>query len=204
MKNEDSQEFYSVLEDRRSIRKLSGDVSRKQIEKLVRAASMAPSAHNAQPWRFVCIRNKGKKESLLDRMAEAWRTDLVDDGLSEEEASKGVQEKQKKIRQAPCLLLVCLTMENMDSYSDPERHSAEYMMAVQSTAAAIENFLLAAKAEGLGACWLCAPLFSRELVKRALDLPVQFEPQAFIIVGEPDENPESPKRKSVDEILRFV
>ncbi|MBD3159527.1 MAG: nitroreductase family protein [Candidatus Lokiarchaeota archaeon] len=204
MNNNPSCEFYSVLEGRRSIRKLSGEVSQEQIEKLVHAAGMAPSAHNAQPWRFVCIRNKGKKESLLDRMAEAWRTDLVDDGFSEEEASEVVQEKQKKITQAPCLLLVCLTMEDMDSYSDPERHSAEYMMAVQSTAAAIENFLLAAKAEGLGGCWLCAPLFSRELVKRTLNLPVQFEPQAFIIIGKPDENPEPPKRKSVDEILRFV
>jgi len=204
MDKEGLDQFYSVLEDRRSIRNLFGEVSQELIKKLVRAASLAPSAHNAQPWRFICIQNTQRKDSLLDRMAEAWRTDLVRDGMSEKDAHETVDGTQEKIRQAPNLLLVSLTMEDMDSYSDPERYSAEYMMAVQSTAAAIQNFLLAAEAEGLGACWLCAPLFSKDLVKKVLDLPVQFEPQAFIILGEPDEHPETPKRKSVDEILRFV
>src|ERR1700704_3659263 len=59
----------------------------------------------------------------------------------------------------------------MAPYPDPRRAQAEYLMAVQSVAMAVQNLLLAAHAEGLGACWMCAPLFCGEAVRAALALP---------------------------------
>jgi nitroreductase len=59
----------------------------------------------------------------------------------------------------------------MDSYPDERRRRAEYLMAVQSTAMAAQNLLLAAEQEGLGACVMCAPLFCPEIVANALHLP---------------------------------
>jgi len=50
---------------------------------------------------------------------------------------------------------------------------------------AVQNLLLAAHAEGLGACWMCAPLFDAEAVRQALDLPADWQPQALITLGRP-------------------
>ena len=50
--------------------------------------------------------------------------------------------------------------------------------------------LRAAHAEGLGACWLCAPLFVPDLVRRTLALPADWEPQGLLTVGWPAETKE--------------
>jgi nitroreductase len=60
-------------------------------------------------------------------------------------------------------------------------------MAVQSVAMAGQNLLLMAHALGLGAVWLCAPLFCPETVRAALDLPPDFEAQGVIALGYPDQ-----------------
>jgi nitroreductase len=75
-------------------------------------------------------------------------------------------------------------------------------MGVQSVAAAVQNLLLAAYAEGLGTCWFCAPLFCQQSVKEILKLPKEFEPQALITVGYPAEKPKAPKRKPLKSIAR--
>jgi coenzyme F420-0:L-glutamate ligase / coenzyme F420-1:gamma-L-glutamate ligase len=74
-------------------------------------------------------------------------------------------------------------------------------MAMQSAALAGGNLLLAAHANQLGACWLCAPLFTPEAVRRALSLPEDWEPQAAIILGEPDTTPADPGRLPVDQVV---
>jgi nitroreductase len=76
-------------------------------------------------------------------------------------------------------------------------------MATQSLALAGQNLLLAAHAEGLGACWLCAPLFCPHIVRDTLGLPADWEPQAFISLGWPAESP-AKTRESLETRVRFV
>ncbi len=64
------------------------------------------------------------------------------------------------------------------------------VMAAQSTAMAGQNILLAAHALGLGACWLCAPIFCPQTVRRTLDLPDDWQPQGLITAGYPAEKKE--------------
>jgi nitroreductase len=64
------------------------------------------------------------------------------------------------------------------------------MMAAQSVAVAAQNILLMAHTEGLGACWMCAPLFCPDVVRAALSLPADWEAQALITVGFPAEQRE--------------
>ena len=91
----------------------------------------------------------------------------------------------------------------MDRYPDEKRSQAEHIMAVQSVAAAIQNILLAVHAEGLGACWCCAPLFCQEAVRRVLKLPPTLEPQALITIGPPAESPPPPSRHPLKRIMRY-
>jgi nitroreductase len=91
-------------------------------------------------------------------------------------------------------------MIDMDEYPDERRQHNEYLMAVQSTAMAGQNLLLAAYAHGLGACWLCAPLFAPEVVRTALALADDWLPQGAITLGYPAETKEKsrhPLEKSI-------
>jgi nitroreductase len=76
-------------------------------------------------------------------------------------------------------------MEDMDTYSDSKRADAERIMAVQSVAMSVQNLLLAAYDEGLGACWMCAPLFCPDVVRAALNLDDALQPQALVTLGHP-------------------
>jgi len=134
-------------------------------------------------------------------MAEAWVKDLIADGVEKEAAEKAAYRSVRMIVSSPVAIVVCLTMEDMQKYPDERRRRAEYLMAVQSVAAAAQNLLLALHAEGLGACWLCAPLFCQEAVRGALGIPSDVEPQALVIVGRPAESPLPPPRRQLNEVL---
>ena len=108
-----------------------------------------------------------------------------------------------RITGAPVAILVCLTMEEMDQYPDPSRARSEYRMAVQGVAMAGENLMLAAHAHGLGACWMCAPLFAPDEVRDALNLPASWEPQGLVLLGWPS-SPAKPRgRKPLHEIAIY-
>ena len=70
------------------------------------------------------------------------------------------------------------------------RSQAERTMAVQSVAMTAQTLWLTAHAAGLGACWLCAPLFVPELVVATLNLPADWEPQGLLTLGWPAEEKE--------------
>ncbi|MEZ4593785.1 MAG: nitroreductase family protein [Chloroflexota bacterium] len=62
----------------------------------------------------------------------------------------------------------------------------------ESVAMAAQTLWLTAHAAGLGACWLCAPLFVPELVVETLQLPLDWEPQGLLTLGWPAEEKENP------------
>lgn len=58
-------EFFDVISTRRSVRSYAKqDVSEAMIDKIIRAAMMAPSAGNQQPWHFIVIRDREKMEQV--------------------------------------------------------------------------------------------------------------------------------------------
>ena len=183
--------LYRLLRERRSIRRyVDRPVERALVERLLEAAAWAPSAHNRQPWRFAVIEDGATKERLAEAMNAALRADLAADGLPPDQIETQAARRRARLARAPLLILLCLSMADMDCYPDAKRQRAEWTMATQSLALAGQNLLLAAHAEGLGACWLCAPLFCPEVVRASLGLPADWEPQAFISLGWPDERPQ--------------
>jgi F420 biosynthesis protein FbiB-like protein len=201
MKDE-AQTLYRLMQERRSIRRYAKrPVDRAVIERLLTAATWAPSAHNRQPWRLVVIDDPAIQERLADAMNAVLRADLAADGLSPDQIEVQAARRRERLTRAPVLILLCMTMADMDKYPDVKRRHAEWTMATQSVALAGQNLLLAAHAEGLGACWLCAPLFCPEVVRATLALPEDWEPQAFISLGWPAERPPAPDRRRLSEQL---
>jgi F420 biosynthesis protein FbiB-like protein len=190
------QDLFCLIRDRRSIRKYQNKlVAQGLIEDILVAAGWAPSAHNAQPWRFIVLTEDALKKELAKAMADSWAADMTKDGVEIEEELRKI--RVERFASAPVVILACSTMKDMNKQPDAERQSVERDLAMQSLGAAIQNLLLMAQAKGLGACWFCAPGFCKETVRGVLKIPENVEPQALVVVGYPDEKPEVPSRKVI-------
>jgi coenzyme F420-0:L-glutamate ligase/coenzyme F420-1:gamma-L-glutamate ligase len=189
---------------RRSIRRyLSLPVARELVASLLEAATAAPSAHNRQPWRFLIIERQTTKQKLARAMGDRLRADRLRDGDPWDAIEADVSRSHVRLTSAPVLVLVCMTIADMDRYADERRKQAEHLMAIQGTAMAAQNLLLAAHAAGLGACSICAPLFCPEAVSAALALPVDWEPQTIVTLGYAAEQGKPFRRRPIDEVSRF-
>jgi F420 biosynthesis protein FbiB-like protein len=183
--------ILDLIRSRRSLRRYQADaVPHALIEQVLTAATWAPSAHNRQPWRFVVVESGDQKEALALAMGARLRQDLQADGVAPDLIEADIARSYERLTTAPLIVVICLSMMEMDRYADPKRDQAEYLMAVQSVAMAGQNLLLAAHEAGLGACWLCAPLFCPDVVSTSLDLPPDWQPQGLITLGYPAQSRE--------------
>jgi F420 biosynthesis protein FbiB-like protein len=164
---------------------------------ILETASWAPSAHNAQPWRFIVVSDIAVKRRLARAMAEAWVKDQTVGGVM---VNQGVVDfSVGRFSNAPVFIVACLSLEDMQQYRvDDERWLVERDLLVQSLGAAVQNLLLSACGCGLGACWFSAPMFCKVVVRQVLGVPETVEPQAIILMGYSDEKPVVRQRKPVE------
>ena len=187
---------------RRSVRRyLPKPVPRALVDQLLEAAVTAPSAHNRQPWRFAVLDADRHKIALACAMGDRLRKDRQGDQDPNADIEADVARSFARITGAATVVIVCLSMEDMDVYPDAARNRNEHQMAVQSTAMAGQNLLLTAQAAGLGACWLCAPMFCPETVRQALGLPAYWEPQGMVTLGYPADAGKPFVRKPMPDVV---
>ena len=197
-------DLHGLLRTRRSIRRFRAEpVPDAVIERILTSAIHAPSAHNRQPWRFRVITSTIIKSCLASAMGADFRRDLTADGVAADQVEAQVERSYNRITGAPVVILLCMDTSDMDDYPDATRAAAERTMAVQSVAAAGAQLLLAAHAEGLGAVWVCSPLFAPQTVQRALDLPETWEPQAMYFLGYPGDEPRLKTLKALRDMVIF-
>jgi coenzyme F420-0:L-glutamate ligase / coenzyme F420-1:gamma-L-glutamate ligase len=190
---------------RRSIRRYRREpIERKTIERLLLAATRAPSPHNRQPWRFAVVEDDLSKRELAQAMGERLRADRKVDGDDMTAIDADIARSHARIEGAPVVIVVCIDMEGMDRYPDSRRIHAEYLMAVQSAAMAAQNLLLAAHTEGLGVCIMCAPLFCPDTVVETLKLARGWTPQMLLTLGMPSDGGRDRPRAALDEIVRWL
>ncbi len=183
-----------AIAQRRSIRKYQNrKVPDALVLEVLEAAGWAPSAHNAQPWQFIIVSDIAVKRRLAEAMADAWAKDVSKDGIIVEQSQ--LDFSIQRFSSAPVLIIACLSMEGMRKFPDAERQQSERDLAVQGLGAAIQNLLLSAHVNGLGACWFCSPAFCKATVRTVLAVPDAVESQAIVLMGYPDEKPTAPKRK---------
>ncbi len=170
-------EFSEVVAKRRSVRHFNNNlaVTDDDIHDLLAVATTAPTAGNIQPWRFIVVRGLGARERLAGVLGQRWAT------------------------AAPVVIVVCV---------DPRPCAARYgdrgekLYAIQDTAAAVENILLAAVAKGLASCWIGA--FSTEAVAAALDVVPPITPVAILPIGYSAESAGKPARRPIDEVTTWL
>ena len=136
-------------------------------------------------------------------MGARLHADRTADGDPVDEIERDIDRSYARLTGAPVLIVLCTSMVDMDSYPDQGRTRNEQTMATQSTAMAGQNILLMAHAMGLGACWLCAPLFVPDLVRETLRLPPDWEPQGLITLGYPAQTKNRTRARLEEKTLFF-
>ncbi len=184
-------DVLEALRARRSIGKLTGDVSDEELRTLVDAALCAPNHKLTAPWRFTVVRGEARVRlgMLLARLAEAH---APPDG-PEREAFL-LKEARKPIR-APVLLVIS-TRTVADAVVAAEDFAA--------TAAATQNVLLAAHALGLGAIWRTGEMAYRPEVAAFLGLAQSDRIVSVVYLGRPAMDPPKARPRDVDAVLRVL
>jgi nitroreductase len=166
--------FMDVLEAirfRQSTGKVKPDpIPRELIETLLNAAVQAPNHHTVRPWRFVVLTG-----AVRARLGQAMADRLKAEKPDVSEANLDI-ERAKPLR-APVLIAV-----GVDKPSLPKVLEMENICAA---AAATENLLLAAHAQGLGAIWRTGPAANDPNVKALLGFAPDQHLIAFVYLGYP-------------------
>jgi coenzyme F420-0:L-glutamate ligase/coenzyme F420-1:gamma-L-glutamate ligase len=190
----------AVIGSRRSIRAFSAKaIPPEVVDSVIDAGRRAPSPHNTQPWVFVVISGEDRR-NLAGAMRSAHLRYLRSqgDGSAKEKSDRAYSHAAS----VPLLLLLCLDTSALRTQPTRARRRGEWLMGSQGVAAAAENMLLAAHANGLGGCWRGAPIFCASAVRRALELPASLQPQVLLELGYPAGKPKRKMLKPRDEVVR--
>jgi nitroreductase len=179
-------DLYEAIKGRRSIRKFRPDpIPREVLERILEMAIWAPSGMNLQNWYFVVMTGE-RKQGLVEIVSRGYP--YIEPVLKEVFAEKPevlafTSRFFKRLGGAPVLVF---------AYYEPTKERPE--TSVQTVAAAIQNLLLAAHADGLGACWMTGPVHVAKQINEFLGIHDKTL-VAVIPMGYPDESPPAPKRK---------
>ena len=194
--------MLSEIVNRRSIRAyLPTPVSRADIETVLRAGALAPSAKNRQPWRFTVALAKKKAEALA-AMAQ---------GLEEERRRPLLPESARHLggavqtlaimKQAPVVIFVTnpLGQDPRQTLNTDERVTE--LCNAQSLGACLENMALQATALGLGSLWICNTYFAYDALREWIGGPGALA--AAMALGYAAGNPPPRPRKPLEELAEW-
>lgn len=173
-------EFPEVVAKRHSLRDFRADpVPREVLERIVAAASLAPSAANEQPWKFFVATGDSRRE--LGKLIAQTTIHLSEymDVLGPKRYEETVS-WYSSLGEAPVLIAVASPVTE-DALARLNRHL--------SVGAAIENLLLAAVDQGLGACNITFSHWVEDEIAELLKLPDDWDVLTIIAVGWPGEAP---------------
>jgi nitroreductase len=159
---QDDKCVYDLAVERRTIRRFKPEpVPRELLEQLVNAARLAPSAANVQPLEFIVVDDARVKAEVFPALKwAAYIAPAGDPGPGEEPAAYVVTLVNSKLR------------EKMFEYD---------------VGAAMQNMILTALAEGVGACWLLS--IDRDKLRATLGVPEGFRIDSVLALGYPAEEP---------------
>jgi nitroreductase len=179
-----------AIQDRRSVREFTTEpVSDHDLDLILEAARQAPSGENAQPWRFIVVKDEAMRKKMGaiagGGSGRRFTAEFVTKKMQERFANLQDEAKRQAAFQkltsgqvsafmadAPVNLVVCGKKDVWDMPYD--------------TSAAIENILLMVTGLGLGACWVIAPCIDirdEERIKDLLGIPEGYKAVSILSIG---------------------
>ena len=174
-----------AMRTQRSVRRLAAaPVDDEVLLRILSLALRAPSGGNRQPQRFIIVRDRHVKARLARRNRQAWAilrrlSALRARDPRSQRMLASVQWQADHFAEAPVIIVVC--SEGWLPPWPPISASTYYGSIYPS----VQNLLLAARAEGLGAGLVTLPLWSTVLTRRALGIPWHLQPVCAVPLGWP-------------------
>lgn len=167
---------YRAIRERRDMRHFTPEpLDPEQLARFIHAAHMGPSVGFMQPWRFIRITDPALRQQIHQHVND--ERILTAEAL-EQRSDQFMQLKVEGILACAELLVVGLT-DKRDKYVFGRRTMPEMDMA--SASCAIQNFWLAARAEGIGVGWVS--LFDPERLRELCGMPQGSKPIALLCIG---------------------
>jgi nitroreductase len=205
--------LYDAMSTLRAVRRLRPDpIPADVLHRVLEAATWAPSGGNAQSWRMLVVQERSLKASLGALYAERWAAYTAHyRDLMAGQPADAVERSERTLAagnyladhfaETPAVLIFCfnpLAMAITDSEQD--RPS---VVGGGSIYPAVQNALLAARAEGLG-CVLTTLLCQEEpKVRELLEIPDPWYTAAAIPLGYPVGGGHGPIRRRPPEKMAF-
>lgn len=176
-------ETLECIKTRRSVRKFKTDsVSKETIEKLVLAASYAPSWKNTQTTRYIAITNEEVKARL---------------------ATECCAEHNAQIINGAPLLIATLIVDKRSGFERDGSFSTSRKDAWQAFDNGIATQTLCLAANDLGLGTVVMGLYDIDKASDIIGVPEGQLLMALVAVGYPDEKPSVPKKKTVEDLLSY-
>ena len=184
--------FMEIVDLRRSVRAYTPTkVSEEDLEMILESARWAPSGENAQPWKFIVVRDEKNKEflSMISKRGSGRR--FTGEFLSKQMQKRFETLQDEEKRKAAFKKLTSGEVSAFVSQSDVIviiTGRKEVWDLPFDTSAAIEHILLAVTAAGLGACWLIAPCIDirdEKKLNEYFGIPEDYKTISIISIGEP-------------------
>jgi nitroreductase len=195
-------ETLMTIKNRRSVRMfVDKPVSDKDLQTILHAANQAPSAHNQQSWRFIVLRGK-KKDALVNLISEKA-------GQFPKPSSVLLRMASRSIISASVVIAVANSGELMSRGTELFKvdkdvgHDFFRIMEIQSSAAAVENLLLAATSLGLSAVWLGVLVLIKNDILHLFNEP-EGEFMAVIPIGYAAKEASRPDKQPLDMVVKYL
>jgi len=167
-------DLYEAIRTRRSVRSYRPDsIPEDVLRRVLEAARLAPSGSNRQPWKFVVVKGERTRRKLADGCGG-----------------------QSFIAEAPVIVVAC----GRNIHYNRGEYMGDYSFLVD-VSIAVTHLVLAARAEGLGTCWI--GMFDNEKIKSLLGITGDWNVVAITPLGYPKGEgfSEMYSRKGLDEVV---
>ena len=184
-------DFFEVVLTQRSIRRFKPDpVPEEAIWKMIDAAIRAPSGSNLQPWIWLVVRDQAMREMIAREVGEyASSTDMLEKMREDIEGTEDASRRRllrhardffQYMSGAPVLIIPCLV-----GIGSPV-HDSGTLLAGSSIYGAVQNLMLAARAQGLGTVLTTVHPYIEDTLRREFHIPKEAVPVCVVPVGYPD------------------
>jgi nitroreductase len=194
-------DVIEAMETCSAVRELKPDpVAQELLERVIYAATRAPSPGNSQGWDFIVVRDRGLKEKIRDLIATRFESMRAAMPAPTKESQRRMVASAlhlvQSLAEVPALIFVCGPV-----CYPPNAPVEQFVWSALYPAA--QNILVAARSLDLGTTFTTFHMFAETEIRELLSIPSEVKFAALIPIGWPERGFTKVKRKPLDKVVHW-